>query len=155
MKGEEREELKKREEDSEEKDLEQSIKEQKEVPQAPQSDISDIKGSLQGIESTLGKIELEMKKSRSVNAWYVFSGFVLAAGFVVIGIGASLLHTNFNFSRLALISGLFMFIGGAILFCSTYRTELGKKTLTLTILGFLFMVCSLVLPYLYIFKAII
>ena len=76
---EEEKELNEGEEKSEEKNLEQ-----KEDPQVPQGDIRDIKESLHGIESTLGKLISEIEEINFSNSFCVFGSLLVAGGLMIL-----------------------------------------------------------------------
>ena len=129
MKSEEREELKVGKEDSEENDLEKSIKEQKEILQALQTDINNVKGSLHGIESTLGKLEHGMERTKFFNFWYVPGNLCIAGGLAIICIDASLWNTgSFEILKflLALVGGFLMFFAGVLMISGVAWTDVNR-----------------------------
>lgn len=95
-------------EDSEEKALEKNFKEQKEAMQALQRGMSEIKISLQRIESTLGRIDFS-------TLCYVFGSAFVGGGLTMIAVIATTVATTVRSPILLLVGVVPLFVGISIM----------------------------------------
>jgi F0F1-type ATP synthase membrane subunit b/b' len=95
-------------EDSEEKALEKNFKEQKEVMQALQRGMSEIKISLQRIESTLGRTDFS-------TLCYVFGSAFVGGGLTMIAVIATTVATTVRSPILLLVGVVPLFVGISIM----------------------------------------
>ena len=113
--------MKEEEEGSEEKNLEKSIKEQKEVLQAPQSDISEIKGSLREIKGIL-------EGSKFFRGWCTLGSLCIAIGFALMGILFSLRYIDSSEFIFAVIFNFLLIFAGSLMISGAYHagTDVNK-----------------------------
>lgn len=118
MTNKEKKELKEGEEGSEEKNLEKSIKEQKEVLQ---SDMNNIKGSLQEIKGVL-------EGSKFFSGWCTLGSLCIAIGFALMGILFSLRYIDSSEFIFAVIFNFLLIFAGSLMISGAYHagTDVNK-----------------------------
>lgn len=134
----------------EERDLEKSNKEQKEVLQVSQSDIRNIKESLRRIED-INDVSLYSSN------WHIFGSSLIAIGFVVLSIGLAIFSITEKTTIIeeTRIIGLLLIIAGAFMF---FGTSIAGKNVNLykkpwkniwLLLGFVFACLAACLAIIY------